>query len=125
MTTSKLTTGITTTSSLSDTGVLFSAQVTLAILVNVPLAIAFNVISKTCDSPEFNEEIFNIAIGDVTGSIKLFKFPIFSKDQKAVTIFNYHTKEITHMNFGIIDGKYILISSSSDGVLIVWEIKKI
>ena len=72
-----------------------------------------------------NEEMFNIAIGDVTGSIKLFKFPIFSKDQKAVTNFNYHTKEITHMKFGIIDGKYILISSSSDGVLIAWEIKKI
>ena len=72
-----------------------------------------------------NEEIFNIAIGDNTGSIKLFKFPIFSKDQKAVTNYNYHAKEITHMKFGSIDGKYILISSSSDGVLIAWEIKKI
>ena len=65
-----------------------------------------------------NEEIYNIAIGDTSGSIKLFKFPIVSKDQKSVSNFNYHGKKITHLKFGNVENKYILFSSSSDGCLI-------
>jgi WD40 repeat protein len=72
-----------------------------------------------------NEEIYNIAIGDTSGSIKLFKFPIFSKDQKSVSNFNYHVKKITHLKFGNVENRYILFSSGSDGCLIAWEIKKI
>ena len=72
-----------------------------------------------------NEEIYNIAIGDMNGSVKLFKFPIANKDQKDVSNFNYHVKKITHMKFGNINNNYILFTSSSDGCLIAWEIRKI
>ena len=72
-----------------------------------------------------NEDIYNIAIGDINGNIKLFKFPIISKEQKSVSNYNYHGKEITHIKFGKINNKNILLTSSSDGCLIAWEIKKI
>ena len=71
------------------------------------------------------EEIYNIAIGDINGGIKLFKFPIINKEQKAVTNFNYHAKKIINMKFGNANNKFILLTSSDDGCLIAWEIWKI
>ena len=71
------------------------------------------------------DEIYNIAIGDINGSIKLFKFPIINKEQKAVTNFNYHAKKVKNIKFGNVNNKYILLTSSSDGCLIAWEIWKI
>ena len=71
------------------------------------------------------DEIYNIAIGDINGGIKLFKFPIINKEQKAVTNFNYHAKTVINMKFGNVNNKYILLTSSSDGCLIAWEIWKI
>ena len=71
------------------------------------------------------DEIYNIAIGDINGGIKLFKFPIINKEQKAVTNFNYHAQKVINMKFGNVNNKYILLTSSSDGCLIAWEIWKI
>ena len=68
-----------------------------------------------------NEIIYFIATGDINGSIKLFKFPISNKEQKAVTNYNYHVRTINNIRYGNPYNKFILFTSGSDGCLIAWE----
>ena len=89
--------------------------------------------SKDGDVPIYACERFKIdqngnyviAIGDYNGNAKIYKFPIIDKDQKSIGNAINHGRKITHVKFGKVGMKDILMTSGSDGCLITWKIEEI
>ena len=66
-----------------------------------------------------------IVIGDINGAVKLYKYPIIDKEQKSVKHEMEHGKKITNVKYGKVGYKNIILTSSSDGYLIAWQIESI
>jgi len=66
-----------------------------------------------------------IVIGDINGAVKLYKYPIIDKEQKSVKHEMEHRKKITNVKYGKVGYKHIILTSSSDGYLIAWQIESI
>ena len=79
-----------------------------------------------CERFKFSENSnYFIAIGNFAGCVQLYKYPIANKNQKYISNIIEHGKRITHIKFGKIENKDILITAGSDGLLIAWEIEQI
>ena len=89
--------------------------------------------SKDGDVPIYACERFKIdqngnyviAIGDYNGNAKIYKFPIIDKNQKSIGNAINHGRKVTHVKFGKVGMKDILMTSGSDGCLITWKIEEI
>ena len=66
-----------------------------------------------------------IALGDFNGAVKLYKYPIINKDQKYIKHDIQHGKKVTNVKYGKVGIKDIILTSSSDGSLIAWQIESI
>ena len=66
-----------------------------------------------------------IVIGDINGAVKLYKYPIIFKEQKHIKHDIEHGKKITNVKYGKVGIKDIILTSSSDGCLIAWQIESI
>ena len=71
-----------------------------------------------------NERI--IAIGEESGSIKIYKYPVIAPNQTPVIGEITHGENVNHLKFAIKNKNedIVLMSSSSDGVLYKWIIVK-
>ena len=66
-----------------------------------------------------------IVIGDFNGAVKFYKYPIIYKEQKSIKHDVEHGKKVTNVKYGNVGIKNIILTSSSDGCLIAWEIESI
>ena len=72
-----------------------------------------------------NNPNYIIAVGNYSGCVQLYKYPIANKDQRCISNIIEHGKRITQVKYGKLEKKDILITAGSDGLLIAWEIEQI
>jgi WD40 repeat protein len=85
-------------------------------------------VGKITSCERYEKKIKNdriIAIGEESGNVKIYKYPIVAPNQMPLTAENNHSGKVSHLKFSIKNtNEDIVLMTSSDGVLYKWNISK-
>jgi microtubule-associated protein-like 6 len=85
-------------------------------------------VGKITSCERYEKKIINdriIAIGEESGNLKIYKYPIVAPNQMPLTADENHSGKVSHLKFSIKNtNEDIVLMTSSDGVLYKWNISR-